>query len=239
MKHGKTQWPRILVVDDKQTVALTLSAILEIAGYEVETAFSGQEAVKKAVIFHPALLLTYISMGATNGFDAAVQITVALPECKVLFLTSNASLSDILNSAPPERLVYSVMSKPARVPDLLNAIAYMLPAAAALSDTPVVEIEHDPMQLHRLARAALARLGACRMGRPKRPCQTPEHDSASGGTRQCTEMADRPSPTAVNGEGWFHSPKPPLEKARRVRSLVRVTCSDEAMDTVFLLPLNL
>jgi CheY-like chemotaxis protein len=223
MKRGKTQRPRILVVDDKQIIALTLSAILEIAGYEVETAFNAKEAVDKAAIFHPNLLLSDITLGAMNGIDAAVQITATLPECKVLFLTGHASMSDILKSPPPEHLVYSLMSKPAHVPDLLNAIAYMLPAATAVSDPPVAEIEHDPMHLHSLARAALARLDARRLERPNRPSQAPEIGRAAGGTRQRPEMADRPSTLAANGEGWFDSHRPPVDEAQRVRPLVRAT----------------
>ncbi len=222
MKHGKTRRPRILVVENKQLIALTQSAILEIAGYEVETAFSGEDAVEKAATFHPDLLLIDTSMGAMNSIDAAVRITAAQPGCRVMFLTGHASMNNLFVPSP-ECLVFSVVSKPAHVPDVLNAIAYMLPAATAVRDTPSVETEHDPMQLHSLARAALARLDAHRMERPNRPSQAPEIGRAAGGARQRAEMACRPSTLAANGEGWFDSHRPPVGEAQRVRPLVRVT----------------
>ena len=125
MNYPKTRRSRVLVVDDERSIALTLSAILEDADYEVRTAFSGEEAVETAAIFHPDLLLTDIAMGTMNGIDAALRITAAQPGCRVLFLSGHAAFCEILKS-PPAHLVYSSMSKPTRVPDLLNAIAYML-----------------------------------------------------------------------------------------------------------------
>ena len=38
---------RILLVDDELAILLTLKAILEIHGFEVETAASGREAISK------------------------------------------------------------------------------------------------------------------------------------------------------------------------------------------------
>ena len=47
MRFGRQLQTRILVVDDEPTIAVTLAAILEEEGYEVETAFSGEEAFAK------------------------------------------------------------------------------------------------------------------------------------------------------------------------------------------------
>ncbi len=118
---------RILVADDNQAIALTLSAILEEQGYEVATAFSGEEAVTKAAWFIPDLLVSDIYMKVMNGVVAATRITAKLPQCGVLFLSGLATMSEILITAP-ERLVYSFISKPLQTVDLLNAIAYKLSA---------------------------------------------------------------------------------------------------------------
>jgi len=222
MKHRQTGRSRILVVDDEQVIALTLSAILEDEGYEVKTALSGEDAVASSAMFSPDLLLTDISMGAMSGIEAAAQITDKLPKCRVLFLSGHTSMHEILES-PPEHFVFSFMSKPVHVPDLLNAIAYMLPEAITVSDPPMVEIEYDPTELHTLAMTALARLDARRMERPNRPCETPENDCAAGGTRQRTGVADRSPVIAANGEGWTSSRKPLAEEVQLVRSLVRAT----------------
>lgn len=100
MKHGESVQSRILVVDDNQVIALTLGAILEEAGYEVASAFSGEEAIERAEAFLPKLLLSDISMRPMNGIEAAVQITAKLPDCRVLFLSGNPSIADC-SEAPP------------------------------------------------------------------------------------------------------------------------------------------
>jgi CheY-like chemotaxis protein len=149
--NGNELQARILVVDDSQTIALTLSAILQEHGYETATAFSGAEAITKAAGFLPDLLVSDVCMGAMNGIEAASRITARLPGCKVLFLSGQASMSDVLNAAP-ERLVYSFISKPIHPLDLLNAIAYMLPAANPREDAVAMVMEQEAIERYSLAR---------------------------------------------------------------------------------------
>jgi len=141
-KHGNGRQARILVVDDELTVALTLVEILEEQGYEVAVAFSGEQAVAEAVELLPDLLISDVCMGEVNGVEVATSITAMLPDCKVLFLSGLASMSDVM-SAAPERLVYSFMSKPMRLLDLLNAIAYMLPAVSPAHDPVAIPVARD------------------------------------------------------------------------------------------------
>ena len=117
---------KILVVDDDRIIATTTSAILRDEGYDVATAYSGEEAVEKAKAFLPDLLLSDIWMDSMNGVEAASRIATKLPNLKILFVSGDATMLDVLNVFP-KRIVYSLMLKPVRVPDLLNAIAYILP----------------------------------------------------------------------------------------------------------------
>jgi CheY-like chemotaxis protein len=149
--NGNELQARILVVDDNRTIALTLGAILQEHGYETATAFSGAEAIAKAAGFLPDLLVSDVCMGAMNGIEAASRITARLPGCKVLFLSGQASMSDVLNAAP-ERLVYSFISKPIHPLDLLNAIAYMLPAANPREDAVAMVMEQEAIERYSLAR---------------------------------------------------------------------------------------
>ena len=122
---------RILVVDCEQTEALTLSAILRLQGYSVATAFNGEDAVVKAAKFIPHLVVSDVYLGGMNGVQAASRITSFLPKCGVLFLSSLATMREVRKAAP-ERLVYSYVAKPVHQLDLLNAIAYKLPAMRAV-----------------------------------------------------------------------------------------------------------
>ena len=134
MKHGHRGQARILVADWDQTHALTLSAIVRRMGYEVATAFSGEEAAELAPVFVPDLLITEVCMGGLNGIEAAVRITAAVPDCRVLFLPSETSINEI-SKAAPEQLIYSFTPKPVHPLDLLNAIAYMLSAEWSTDDS--------------------------------------------------------------------------------------------------------
>jgi len=132
-RFGRHVQTRILVVDDEPTFAVTLAAILEEEGYDVETAFSGEEAVCNATGFKPNLLITDLNMGAMNGMEAAARITAMLPDCRVLFLPGTGSFDELSRSAP-KHLVYSFARKPMPVPDLLSAIAYIVSAANTVYD---------------------------------------------------------------------------------------------------------
>jgi CheY-like chemotaxis protein len=150
-RYGNKWQARILVVDDNKTIGQTLSAILQERGYEVATAFSGEEAVAKADGFLPDLLVSDIFMSGMDGIEAATRITAKLPDCRVLFLSGHATMSDVLNTAP-ERLVYSFASKPVHPLDLINAIAYMLPATNTLNGPLAMAMEQDAVERFSLAR---------------------------------------------------------------------------------------
>lgn len=62
---------RVLVVDDNDEVAETLTVLLEMLGHEVRTANDGQQAVEVAAEFLPEVILMDLGMPKVNGYDAA------------------------------------------------------------------------------------------------------------------------------------------------------------------------
>lgn len=142
MRCEGTRQIRLLVVDDEQVTAISMGTILKMHGYEVATAFSGEEALVKAADFVPDLLVTDISMGVMNGIEAATRITATLPDCTVLFVSGHAAWSDVL-TAVPKRMVYRFVSKPIHPLDLLDAIASMLPSASTEEGLIAKAVAHD------------------------------------------------------------------------------------------------
>ena len=140
--HGPGGQTRILVADLNRTNARTLSAILDRTGYELATAFDGEEAVAKSAEFTPDLFITEPFMGGLSGIEAAAAITAAFPACGVLFLSGDASGSDISKVAP-KHLVYSFISRPVPPLDLLGAVAYMLPANNSFGDPAAMSVLDD------------------------------------------------------------------------------------------------
>ena len=104
------------------------------AGFKTAVAFNGKEAVEKAETFRPDLLVTEAYLGRLSGLHAAARVTATFPNCKVLFLSSEASDADIAHGAP-EKLIYSYTPKPIHPLDLLNAISYLLSAEWCTSDS--------------------------------------------------------------------------------------------------------
>ncbi len=60
---------RVLVVDDNQPSAMTLTWAMELNGYEVRTCFDGRSAVEVAHGFHPDVVLLDLGMPGIDGFE--------------------------------------------------------------------------------------------------------------------------------------------------------------------------
>jgi len=65
---------RILVVDDNEDAADSLTQLLELLGNEVRTAYDGESGVAEAASFRPDLVLMDLGMPKMNGYEAARRI---------------------------------------------------------------------------------------------------------------------------------------------------------------------
>ncbi|MEP6790417.1 MAG: ATP-binding protein, partial [Ramlibacter sp.] len=65
---------RVLVADDNVDAADTMTAVLEMAGHEVRTVYSGGAALAAAPGFAPDIMLLDIGMPGLNGYQVAQQL---------------------------------------------------------------------------------------------------------------------------------------------------------------------
>ena len=65
---------RILVVDDNEDSAESLTILLSLAGHETHTAYDGLEAIEAAETFQPDVILLDIGLPKLNGFEVARKI---------------------------------------------------------------------------------------------------------------------------------------------------------------------
>jgi two-component system chemotaxis sensor kinase CheA len=87
----------ILVIDDSLTTRMLEQSILESAGYEVDSAVSGEEAMEKAKLRKYALFLVDVEMPGMDGFTF-IERTRADPELRevpAILVTSRASPADL------------------------------------------------------------------------------------------------------------------------------------------------
>ncbi|MEO6713087.1 MAG: response regulator transcription factor [Mycobacteriales bacterium] len=85
---------RLLVVDDEPNIVELLSASLRYAGFEVQTATTGAEAVRIARTFRPDLLVLDVMMPDMDGFDVVRRLAGEGNRIPVVFLTARDATED-------------------------------------------------------------------------------------------------------------------------------------------------
>jgi chemosensory pili system protein ChpA (sensor histidine kinase/response regulator) len=88
---------RVLIVDDSPSVRLTTSRVIEKAGWHVETAKNGIDALEKMRMFHsPNVILSDVEMPRMGGFEfvRALREDEALKNIPVIFISSRTDPAD-------------------------------------------------------------------------------------------------------------------------------------------------
>ena len=113
---------KILVVDDDPDIIEILRYNLSLAGYQVKTAFNGKEAVKKAKLFLPEIILLDIMMPEMDGIEACTQIK-SLPSLnKTMIIFLSARSEDFTQIAAFDAGGDDYISKPVKPKILLRKI---------------------------------------------------------------------------------------------------------------------
>ncbi len=87
---------KILVVEDSPTYLRKISDFLKGLGYEVVTAIDGEEALEKATLENPELMVLDVILPKKNGFQVCRQLKTS-PEThgiKIIMMTSKTQDSD-------------------------------------------------------------------------------------------------------------------------------------------------
>jgi putative two-component system response regulator len=85
--------PRLLVVDDEEAVAYVLKRSLTRAGYEIEYAASGEEALQKLALSRFDGMLTDVSMPRMRGDELQRLARAVDPDMAVLMITAVSDVS--------------------------------------------------------------------------------------------------------------------------------------------------
>lgn len=91
MRIMRSNWT-VLVVDDEESVRKLLTAVLKKEGYTVETAEDGRQAVEKARLIKPALVIMDIRMPNLDGLSAFKAIREENKEVLVILMTAFAAV---------------------------------------------------------------------------------------------------------------------------------------------------
>jgi CheY-like chemotaxis protein len=112
----------ILVVDDDAINLMVLEQMLDTSGFPVVSAVDGVDAVEKAALVRPALILMDISMPRMNGIEAAITIRKQSgAQCpKIVAITAN--VTDRQREACRAAGFDGFMAKPVEMEDLLSTV---------------------------------------------------------------------------------------------------------------------
>jgi DNA-binding response OmpR family regulator len=112
---------RVLVVDDDVKILRFLRTSLTLAGYEVVTAASGEEALRLQESEKPNIMLLDILMPVMDGFEVLRRIR-AVSESPVIAISAHASAAE-----EALRLrANDFLAKPFRPDELMNRIKTLL-----------------------------------------------------------------------------------------------------------------
>ena len=134
---------KILVVDDDPDIVEILRYNLSLAGYEVKSAVNGKEAIKKAKLFIPQIILLDIMMPEMNGIDACSQIKKISSLSNTIVIFLSARNEDFTQIAAFDAGGDDYITKPVRPKILLKKIESILKRLKSINnDKSTIELKN-------------------------------------------------------------------------------------------------
>lgn len=118
---------RILAIDDEAAVRDAFVLALSDAGYEVETASSGEEGIAKAKSNLPALIFLDLRMPGMDGIATLRELYLCCPKVPVYIVTAfHPEYLEQLAQAAREGLRFGIASKPLTTDQIRSIVAALL-----------------------------------------------------------------------------------------------------------------
>jgi signal transduction histidine kinase len=111
----------VLIVDDEESVTITMAAILEMDGYSVATALRAADALEQIKAEEFDLVLTDLRLDDFDGMDVLAAARRRAPETIGIVLTGYASMESAVKAL--REGAYDYMLKPADVEELRATVA--------------------------------------------------------------------------------------------------------------------
>ncbi len=133
---------KLMLVDDHLLFMEGLQYLLETNGIQVEgKAKSGREALIKARILNPEIILMDIRMPECTGLEALKLIKAELPEIKIIMLTTSEEDEDLFDAMKYGASGYLLKNTDAK--ELINIIEQVYRNEATISADLATKIIHE------------------------------------------------------------------------------------------------
>ncbi|HKZ88325.1 MAG TPA: response regulator [Candidatus Bathyarchaeia archaeon] len=143
---------RILVIDDDENITKVVSAILKEEGYDVESAGTGGEAVKKSQKTHYDLMLIDVRLPDMDGTELLTKVRDTMPRIRKVIVTGYPTLQNAVAALNKGADAY--VMKPFDVEKMLNTVKEQLERqkqerkfsedrVAEFIETRIKEMDHE------------------------------------------------------------------------------------------------
>jgi CheY-like chemotaxis protein len=121
-KDGGRNRQRVLVVDDEDLIADSMTEILNRNGYDAIAMYSGKAAMQRIKTQCPDIIVSDVIMPEFNGVELAKAVRLHCPGTRVLLFSGNAATLNLLQGASNEAQHFELLAKPVHPLQLLNAL---------------------------------------------------------------------------------------------------------------------
>jgi two-component system alkaline phosphatase synthesis response regulator PhoP len=125
--------PKILVAEDEKDIRELIGFTLRFAGFDVELAANGTEAIERAPQMQPDLIILDVRMPRMTGYEACRKLkeNPATSDIPIVFLSAKGQETEIEQGLASGALEYIV--KPFAPDDLTNQVRAILKRAKSAS----------------------------------------------------------------------------------------------------------
>ena len=109
-------------MDDEKLIADTIVQILNRNGFIAEAAYSGAEAIEKAALHCPELVLSDVLMPEVDGIEAAIAIRELCPETRIVLFSGQSATVEILARARQRGHTFELLPKPIHPAELIKRL---------------------------------------------------------------------------------------------------------------------
>ena len=87
---------RVLIIEDERSMVTGLRFNLEARGYQVLTAYDGEEGYRKAVEERPDLVILDLMLPKCDGYEVCKRLKKEVPDIPILMLTARSQESEVI-----------------------------------------------------------------------------------------------------------------------------------------------